>query len=475
MPMKRFYTLLLLLTLATTGLHAQQYRTSYFMEGSTMRTRLNPALRSDRGYILFPTLGDLSVNLNSNALTFNTLFYPVGNGRIASLFDSRIDWATVEPHLANMNKISVDLHAALLGAGFYTPIGYWTVELSLDAVEGVNLPKSLVEFTKQGSRATAYEMGGLSVGTDLSVTLSAGYSRRITDELTVGGRINFIGGLARANVTYNRLDATLNSDTWSIAADGTLTASLNGLRKADHLINEEGYITGDQLNAGTLLQNMKGLAGFGMTFDLGAEYVLFDRFKFSAALLNLGFLSWNPNHTVKGRSEASYELEGYSYEYDPSTGEWVSDGSGSTSLNLDGRFKETAAGKTRTKMYPGVVLGAEYDIFGNRLLNAGMLFTHRRNEYYGRTEFSISATVHPIEWFTASLSYAVGNYKCIGDNFFSSFGFALNFHTGWINLFLGTDYLVFNVNPQFIPLNQRAVNFNFGLSIPLGRPHDDWH
>ena len=95
-----------------------------------------------------------------------------------------------------MNKISVDLHAALLGAGFYTPIGYWTVELSLDAVGGVNLPKSLVEFTKQGSRATAYEMGGLSVGTDLSVTLSAGYSRRITDELTVGGRINFIGGLA---------------------------------------------------------------------------------------------------------------------------------------------------------------------------------------------------------------------------------------------------------------------------------------
>ena len=36
-------------------------------------------------------------------------------------------------------------------------------------------------------------------------------------------------------------------------------------------------------------------------------------------------------------------------------------------------------------------------------------------------------------------------------------------------------YLVFNVNPQFIPLNQRAVNFNFGLSIPLGRPHEGWH
>ena len=62
MPMKRFYTLLLLLTLATTGLHAQQYRTSYFMEGSTMRTRLNPALRSDRGYVLFPTRGHPSVN-----------------------------------------------------------------------------------------------------------------------------------------------------------------------------------------------------------------------------------------------------------------------------------------------------------------------------------------------------------------------------------------------------------------------------
>lgn len=471
--MKKFYAILLLLAVATGSLHAQQYRTAYFMDGSTMRNRLNPALRSDRGYVMFPMLGDLSANFNSNALTFNSIFYPVDNGMIASLFDSRIAWDTVEPHLAAMNKVSVDLHEALLGAGFYTPIGYWTIDLSLDVAGGVNLPKSLVEFTKQGSRATAYEMGGLSAGTDIYVTLSTGYSRRINDNLTVGGRINFIGGLARANVTYNRLDATLNSDTWSIAADGTLSASINGLRKADHLIDEEGYIIGDQLDAGTLLQNMKGLAGFGMTFDLGAEYVLFDRFRFSAALLNLGFMSWNPEHTVLGRSETAYTLEGNDYTYDPSTGDWVSTG-GELTPNLDGRFKETS-GKSRTKMYPGVTLGAEYDIFGNNLLAAGMLFTHRRNEYYGRTEFSISATVHPIEWFTASLSYAVGNYKCIGDNFFSSFGFALNFHTGWINFFVGTDYLVFNVNPQFIPINQRAVNLNFGLSIPLGRPHDDWH
>lgn len=471
--MKKFYLTLLLLAAATAGLYAQQYRTAYFMEGSTMRTQLNPALRPDRGYVMFPSLGNLSVNVNSNALAFNSIFYPIGNGQLASLFDSRVTWDDVRHNLADMNKLSVDLHEALLGTGFYTPIGFWILELGLDMVGGVNVPKSLVEFTKVGSRDEAYHMGGLMAGTDLYATLSAGYSYRINDNLTVGGRINFIGGLARANVTYKRLDATLNSDKWTIAADGRMTLSMSGLREAG-VVNEEGYITGDQINSAALMQNFKGLAGFGMTFDLGAEYILFDRFKFSAALQNLGFMSWYADATVAGRSDASYELQGSSFEYDPSTGEWVETSPG-MEFNIDGRFKETAPGKTRTPMFPGVVLGAEYDIFGNNLLGAGMLFTHRRNEYYGRTEFSLAATVRPTKWFSASLNYVVGNYKCIGDNFFSSFGFALNFHASWINLFVGTDYLIFDVTPQFIPYNQRNLNLNFGLSIPLGRPRDGWH
>ena len=91
--MKRLCFVSVLMLLAASGASAQQYRTSYFMEGSTMRGYLNPALRPDRGYVYIPVLGTTSVNFNSNALTFKTIFYPVGdNGQLVSLLDDRVTW-----------------------------------------------------------------------------------------------------------------------------------------------------------------------------------------------------------------------------------------------------------------------------------------------------------------------------------------------------------------------------------------------
>ncbi len=92
------------------------------------------------------------------------------------------------------------------------------------------------------------------------------------------------------------------------------------------------------------------------------------------------------------------------YDFNPETNQWETVGEdGDFNFDEFAKFKE-ASGRARTKMYPGFVLGAEYDIFGNNLLGAGALFTHRKNEYYARTEVALSATVRPIEWFTASLS-----------------------------------------------------------------------
>lgn len=430
-----------------------------------MRGYLNPALRPDRGYVYIPVLGTTSFNFNSNALTFKTLFYPVGNdGRLVSLLDDRVTWHDIEPNLKPMNKVGFDLHMTLLGAGFYTGRDFWTIEMGLDVEGGFHLPKSFVEFVKLGSQSGAYSMGGLMAGADAVMNISAGYSRRINDELTVGGRVNFKGGIARANMNYDRLDVTLSGEKWAVDAGGSLALSLNGL---DVPTDAEGYVDMNSLDVGNLASNIRGFAGFGMTFDIGAEYVWLERFKFSAAILNLGFMNWSEKHTFVGRSEASYDFVGMRYEYDPEAGSWESAGGGDFDFEEFARFRETT-GRTRSKMYPGFVLGAEYDIFGNNLLGTGALFTHRKNEYYSRTEVSLSATVRPIEWFTASLNYSIGNYKNIGDNFFNSFGFAFNFHTGWINFFAGTDFLMFRFNPQGIPVGQKVVNVSVGLSVPLG-------
>ncbi len=463
--MKKTYLAALAALMIAGQAAAQQYRTAYFMEGAPQRSALNPALRPDRGYVMIPGIGNLQVNLNSNSLTLNTFLYPNGtDGRLVTLLDKRVTWPEIAPHLKEHNDVGVDFSLPILGAGFYTGRGFWTVGITMNGNSGFSLPRSLVEFAKLGSRANAYDMSGLSLGANLSTDLSLGYSHRITDELTVGGRVNFKAGLARAMMNYDQLDLTLNGDRWAVDAVGTAEMSLPVA--FDMRYNDDGSINIDETLDSSIESLRFGFAGFGMTFDLGAEYVLLDRFRFSAALLNLGFMNWKPANSFTGTATTSYEFEGVQTTFNPDTQEWETSDMPEMDMEKLFNFRETNA-KSRTKIYPGVTLGVEYDIFGNNLLNAGALFTHRSNEFAKRTEFSLSATVRPTDWFTASLSWCIGNFRNIGDNFFNSFGFALNFHPKWINFFIGTDFLMFRFAPQGIPLNQRSMNVSVGFSVPF--------
>lgn len=51
---------------------------------------------------------------------------------------------------------------------------FWTIEAGLDVTGGFYLPKSFVEFVKLGSKANAYDMGGLMAGADAVMNISAG-------------------------------------------------------------------------------------------------------------------------------------------------------------------------------------------------------------------------------------------------------------------------------------------------------------
>ena len=55
-----------------------QLRTSYFMNGSTQRYDMNPALSPKRGYIAIPVVGSLNTSLETNFLSADNFFYPNG-------------------------------------------------------------------------------------------------------------------------------------------------------------------------------------------------------------------------------------------------------------------------------------------------------------------------------------------------------------------------------------------------------------
>ena len=82
---------------------------------------------------------------------------------------------------------------------------------------------------------------------------------------------------------------------------------------------------------------------------------------------------------------------------------------------------------------------------------------------YSLSEGRLAASVAPLNWLSATTSYAVSNYG-------HSWGGALNVHTLGFGLFVGLDSFVplFNVSPQFIPVNPFTTNLSVGMNFTFG-------
>ena len=69
-----------------------------------------------------------------------------------------------------------------------------------------------------------------------------------------------------------------------------------------------------------------------------------------------------------------------------------------------------------------------------------------------------SINLKPVRWFMLGINGTVSNFA-------NSFGAVLNFGP----LFIGADFSSLRVTPDYIPIGEIAANFNFGISIPLGK------
>ncbi len=416
----------------------------------------NPAFRPYRGYVQIPAVGNLNIDYSSNALAMDNIIYPFEGKNVFFLHES-VKWSDLEVFLKPSNDIDLEVSLPLISFGFFSGRGFWSFDSKMRTEAGFSLPKDLFHFMKGvESGPQHYNMGNIAAGANVYLTASAGYSYSLFENLTVGGRINFLGGVAHAEVRYDRLDMNLTSDVWDVLAEGSFTIAGKGINIYEKPDNASGA---DIIDFQKTVEDgfdgywFRGLSGFGMTFDIGAEYELLDRIRFSASVLDIGFMRWNKKDVVYATSEASYV--------------WAEDPVGDFK-DFTRFYKHDRAPKTKSEVYATFVIGAEFDIFaGSDLLSAGAMYMNKKNQYVRRSEFSLALTVRPARWFTASLNYAARNYRNVGDSALNTFGFALDFHPGWINFFIGTDYILSKVNPQFIPVSQKTMNFYMGISVPL--------
>lgn len=211
-----------------------------------------------------------------------------------------------------------------------------------------------------------------------------------------------------------------------------------------------------------------GLSGYGMAVDLGATYKLLDNLTLSAALLDLGFISWS--NTIKGAtSNEPWLFDGFHNiamgSDDPNGDKPLEDQLEDLGKDVENyaSFHRTETGGSATKMLGATLnIGADYAFPLYDKLHFGFLSSTRINGPYSWSEGRLSANVSPVKWFDAGVNYGLSTFG-------SSFGWILNFHPCGFNFFVGMDHTLTKVTPQYIPVGNANTNVSLGFNITFGK------
>jgi len=455
-----FWSLILIMNL-NWGAYAQSLsRTAYFMENSTHRHLMNPALVPVRGYISLPVAGELSLGFESN-MQFTDFIYPaeIKGGKLRSFLNETIDGNEFLSRMDPVNYFRMDVRTSLISLGFFSGTGFWTIDVATRMNMSMNLPYDLFAFAKLGMANTEgneYHLKDLSVGASMFSETALGYSQNIMNNLRIGGKLKFLAGGANVKANINKMDIEMRPDAWTITTEGQLDAYGKGLElKKD----TAGNINGVGFNS-------PGLGGTGLAIDLGVNYSPIENLDFSIGILDLGAINWKKDNIKTAISSGQVRFTGLSGISSDSTN---SDNLEKQLQVLSDDMIKMANFKERTvvedylqKLAPTINAGIEYSMFNNKV-SVGGLYSIRLMENENYSELTGSLNFRPASWFNLSGSYSSLHGKM------ETFGFALGFEPGLINVFLSSDYVFMKVSPQYIPLNTFTSNIQLGVSIPFGR------
>lgn len=451
---------LALLVMVPAVISAQSLKSDYFVTASYDRIKLNPAFAPHNGYIGLPLVGDLYLNVGSN-MAVNTFLIPLndGSGKLGTFMHPDVSPERFLSNLESQNYLHADFSTSLFSYGRYTADrnGFWNMGFSMRTESDVNIPYEFFDFMKSGmtSDNTHYSISGMGLTQSVYMQFSAGYSRRINDNLRIGANIKILSSLIRMDLDIDRMDITMTPDEWIIDTETSLDVAAKGFSFEK---DEEDRISSVNMTS------LPGMAGFGAAIDLGAEYRfggILEGLNLSASITDLGAVFYGRNNLLYAESGGTVNYTGFKdmdYENMDISGQ-VDEITGlfTEMVNL----KESAPSSGVSEMLPASFrVGAEYEFFNN-ILSAGLLYTGRLNERKMYNELTLSCNLRPSKTFALSCSYSFMNIA-------NSIGWALHVTPPYgINFFVGSDYTYLKYSTYYVPLDDTFFNVHFGVSIPI--------
>ncbi|MFN8205824.1 MAG: DUF5723 family protein [Bacteroidales bacterium] len=303
----------------STGI-AQYSNTMYFMKNVPQANLLNPAFQpACNFYFAIPGLGPFQANAANSSLSIsNILFYDKELDSTITFLHPRADKNAFLKALDPLNSISADVSTGILSFGWRSKDNYFSFQLSEKAFVRLNYPKDLFHLPiyfaldPQGNPYD-FDLSGFGLNAAAYTEMAFGLSRKISEDLTIGGKAKLLFG--QANLSTTRSDITVNTDfdqPWQFNSQLRADASLpftqiprdsTGKFDFENISVKEKPSVSDILDVALFHPNV------GMALDLGVTYQPLDAVRLSASILDLGFIRWK-NSTYNVVQDARFEFSG---------------------------------------------------------------------------------------------------------------------------------------------------------------------
>ncbi|MBQ0029717.1 MAG: OmpA family protein [Bacteroidales bacterium] len=451
------------------GALAQDASTAYFMKWSTLQHYQNPAFQpTNKFYIGMPALGSFNLKAGNNCFNLTDIVKNVnvnGEKQTVLFFDKNAKGG-IQNFLDNLKdnlNIYEEYRISLIDFGFKLNRGYVTFNLSNRSDVHVSVPRAIPTLAFEGmseGKTYNFDADELSLNATLYTEVAAGYSQKINDKLTVGGKLKYLYGHANVMSDFSDMKITGSEDEWRISGDGSIYASIPGLEITE---DEKGKIDKIDFNDDLKADDYAKSNGNGFAVDLGGTYQILPQLQLSASLTDLGFIRWSKNlHQIDKVRDFRYN--GVTYDINDDTTKYWEE----YQDMLEDMFEQKKKAKSYTSLLTAKVnLGAEYSVWEDRL-GFGVLSKTYINQGYLDEDFRISANFRPFK--TISLSASYGMF----DGAWNSIGLGMNLNAGPVNLYWMIDHtpLHFAESKDYaIPSKARFLQASLGLNFIFGDPN----
>lgn len=460
------YIILLFIFIMGSKAFCQIPMTLYYMENTPQSSLVNPAMMPRaNSFVSIPLINSLT-NYHSD-IALGDFIQVTSDGTPVTLYNKEFDYSQLYDQIGTTANIDIHQYITPLMFGFRTGRGYFTFSMTEKITQSTGIPADYFKFMDIGMPDnTNYDFSTYKSHTYYYREFSFGYSREITDKLTLGAHLKPLFGKAAIVTDIETYKLTSSRKEYYVQAKGDVYSSLpievyegdeNELPDSVDIMDMDLKDAIDKY--GTSFSNP------GFAVDLGAVYELNERWSFSGAIRNLGFISWKEDLNSQSFSGdfgfSGVNVNADNHDNDDAIRDEILD-----SLEAGLNFS-TGNAAFKTKLSPSVYLGASYYV--NHVIRLGFLSRSVFQKNNFRQEFNTSANFNLYKILGASLNYSI-NTK--GNNYA---GLGLSGTLGPLQLYILLDRIptsyrnyVIDGEKKPIPDDYKSGSIMFGVNLVFG-------